>query len=124
ERRLRRASRWARPWLEILEDRIAPTLHIWTGTAGDALWSTPQNWQGNSPPQVGETAIVLNLGSTGAGSITDNIPGVLGVDQINLTASGYVIQASAGSSIALTGAAKPAIADTTGGNTFDSSLGI
>ncbi len=124
ERRPRRRGIWARPWFETLEDRIAPAVHTWTGAAGDGLWNTPGNWQGNSPPTTSETAIVLDFNSTGAGTVQDNIAGVLNIDQINLGASGYLLQAANGSSIGLTGAASPSIADTAGGNTFDSSFGI
>ena len=35
--------------IEILESRIAPAVHTWTGLSGDNLWSNANNWSGGSP---------------------------------------------------------------------------
>jgi autotransporter-associated beta strand protein len=37
-----------RPCLDVLEDRLAPATHIWTGPTG-GLWSNPANWNGGVP---------------------------------------------------------------------------
>lgn len=35
--------------VEILESRIAPAVHTWTGLGSDNLWSNANNWSGGSP---------------------------------------------------------------------------
>lgn len=37
------------PALEVLESRIVPAVHTWTGLGGNALWSNGGNWSGGSP---------------------------------------------------------------------------
>ena len=39
----------ARPRLEILEERLAPAIRVWTGAGGDNLWSNPANWDTGVP---------------------------------------------------------------------------
>jgi autotransporter-associated beta strand protein len=109
--------------LETLEDRLAPAAHTWSGAVSN-LWSVAGNWSAGGAPTVAESNIVLNFGATGAGSIKDDIAGVLNIDQIKFTASGYSINAAPGSSIGLTGAASPSISDTSGNNTFAATLSI
>jgi autotransporter-associated beta strand protein len=113
-----------RPAVELLEERCVPATHTWTGAAGDGLWSTAHNWEGDSQPTTAETSIVLNFTNTGASITTDDISGTLNIDQINFTGTGYSLEAAAGSSIGLTGISTPSISDTIGGNTIGSSFGI
>ena len=47
-----------RPTLEVLEARLAPAAHTWSGSAGD-LWSNPANWSIGGAPQAGEADIQL-----------------------------------------------------------------
>ncbi|MFN4258045.1 MAG: beta strand repeat-containing protein [Gemmataceae bacterium] len=43
--------------LETLEARIAPATRIWTGGAGDGMWTTPTNWNGAVAPAAGDDLI-------------------------------------------------------------------
>ncbi|MFN4261141.1 MAG: beta strand repeat-containing protein [Gemmataceae bacterium] len=43
--------------LERLEDRLAPATAIWTGAAGDGLWTTAANWNGGVAPVAGDDLI-------------------------------------------------------------------
>ena len=96
--RRRPPSRWhhALPLrLKKLEDRWLPATHTWTG-ATDAFWTTGTNWTGGAAT-VGESSVTLIFPS-GAGNTTntDNIAGVLNVDQIQFTGTGYNIALSTG----------------------------
>ena len=32
---------------------------VWTGDAGDGLWATPGNWEGEAAPTAADTAFVI-----------------------------------------------------------------
>jgi hypothetical protein len=53
-----------RPRFELLEDRLAPAVTIWTGAdfAHNVNWSNPANWS-NGVPQAGDTAQFTNNAS-------------------------------------------------------------
>src|SRR5262249_26225224 len=38
--------------LETLETRAVPATLVWTGAAGDELWSSPNNWAGGGSPEL------------------------------------------------------------------------
>ncbi|HZU39342.1 MAG TPA: autotransporter-associated beta strand repeat-containing protein, partial [Gemmataceae bacterium] len=116
-----------RPSLQLgrLEDRLVPTVHIWTG-AVSSLWSAGGNWTGGAPT-VGEANVVLDFPVSPAGNLAnvDNISGNLAINQINIVGTGYSFGAVSGSSITLKGgAASPTVSDTLGGNSFNASLPI
>lgn len=46
-----------RPQFDCLEERLAPATRIWTGAAGDALWTDKLNWQGKVAPIAGDTLV-------------------------------------------------------------------
>src|SRR5215467_4958067 len=52
-------SRWNRTrlQLEVLEDRICPSVRVWTGLGADANWSTAANWAGNVAPQADDNLV-------------------------------------------------------------------
>lgn len=50
-----------RPQLELLEGRLAPTTHIWTGRGGDSNWSTAGNWEGNQVPNSSDDILRFPL---------------------------------------------------------------
>jgi autotransporter-associated beta strand protein len=66
--------------------------HTWTGNGGTKLWSTPANWQNNSPPAVGEGTIGLVFPPVAAAArfSTNNIAG-LTINAVNFTGTGYRI---------------------------------
>jgi autotransporter-associated beta strand protein len=122
--------------VEVLEGRLTPATHTWTGASGiDLNWSDPGNWNGGAP-FLGEPNVVLdfgpvanNLKATVDDLGTDVGPGNLVIDQINVTDAGYSFSAFAGARGADTitlngGSASPTVSDTVGGNTFDTSLTI
>src|SRR4051812_46538941 len=61
----RRKPAW-RPWLEILEDRLAPAL-TWIAAPifGSGLWSDPQSWLERRPPLPGDDLVFLADSSHG-----------------------------------------------------------
>jgi autotransporter-associated beta strand protein len=120
----RRHNAVCRPRLEFLEDRTAPAAHTWSGASGiDLKWSNASNWQGNFPPQVGETSVTLNFPSVGANNKAtedDLTGGPLVVDEINFTDSGYSINGAPGISLTFTGMATlSSITDYVGGNSVN-----
>lgn len=58
---------WHRPALEQLEERDCPSVAVWTGTGGDALWSNKNNWQGDRVPNFGSDVVITD----GRSSIVD-----------------------------------------------------
>jgi autotransporter-associated beta strand protein len=112
----------------VLEDRLSPATHIWTGFGATNLWSTAGNWLGGAPSPTESGPVILVFSSTAAGHFTnvDDIPG-LNINQIKFNGlpSGYVLQGSpSGNTLALAGSGftPPSIIDQAGGNTFDASL--
>src|SRR5438128_3447546 len=72
--------------LEMLEDRLAPASHTWTGTM-NGNWSIPANWGVDGAPANGEAGpIVLNFDAATTLAMVDDISG-LSVDQMNFTAT-------------------------------------
>ena len=113
-----------RPRLELLEDRLAPATHTWTGASGiDRNWDTDANWMGNSKPVVGEAGpVILNFPSIVdiSRNTVNNLPGgTLTVDQINFTDSDYSL---AGASIVVSGATTPAFTNAGPTNVIDLSM--
>jgi hypothetical protein len=53
-----RSARFARWALLRLEDRVTPTLNVWTGLAVDGLWSTDNNWSEFHVPTAADDAII------------------------------------------------------------------
>jgi hypothetical protein len=50
---------------------LIPAESVWTGSAGNGLWSTPGNWLNDAVPQNGSIVVLR-----GADAMTDNIPGL------------------------------------------------
>jgi autotransporter-associated beta strand protein len=85
--------------LEILEDRLAPALHTWTGSTS-AIWSVPGNWQGGAPV-VGEPNITLTFPSLDAANFT-NINDIPGLTVQSITFNGGASYVLGGQPITLT----------------------
>lgn len=88
-----------RPRLETLEDRLAPAVHTWDGSAS-ASWNDAANWQENVVPVAGEAnlQLVFPSGAANLGN-TNSIVG-LTVQAITISGTGYTIQ---GNDITLNG---------------------
>src|SRR3954451_23537837 len=78
-------TRCRRLGLEILEDRVTPSL--WVGTAGGTggLWSNPANWVGGVPTNGGIVVFSPVAGGTNTPSV-DDIPG-LSLGQMTIDSS-------------------------------------
>jgi hypothetical protein len=87
-RQANRKRRGRQLWLELLEGRLAPATHTWTGGGGSNLWSNPDNWTGGTP--VGDPSAVLIFPAVANESASNDLPG-LNLDSITFTASGYSI---------------------------------
>ena len=79
---------------------LSAATHTWTG-AVSSFWSNNANWTGGTP--AGDPAADLVFPSSSQLVSTDDIPGVTFVNSIQLTGSGYTINALPGNSIALAG---------------------
>lgn len=68
--------------------------HTWTGLGGSGLWSTPSNWEGNSPPFANETTLRLIFPAGPANRFsTNNIPN-LAIQSITFDGPAYTIAAT------------------------------
>jgi autotransporter-associated beta strand protein len=76
--------------------------HTWTGAVGSA-WSVNANWTGNSPAGDPLPDLVFPAGASSLVS-TDDIPGVVLVNTLQISGDGYQIGSLPGSSIELHGA--------------------
>lgn len=93
------------PRLEVLEDRLAPALRVWTGAVSDA-WLTPANWAGNEAPQAGDD-LLFPAGVSRLGARNDFATDTA-FSTIAFTGSGYVLS---GNRIVLTGGIFSAVPD-------------
>jgi autotransporter-associated beta strand protein len=95
----RRRSKWS-PGIEVLEDRLTPTTHVWSGGVSN-LWTVPGNWSSGGVPQPGEDHLVIVFPSGAAAHSTNNIPQTLTIGEIDITgapagpATGYTIDGNA-----------------------------
>jgi fibronectin-binding autotransporter adhesin len=85
-------QKMVRPSLELLEDRLVPATHTWTGAASN-LWSNGNNWTGGKPV-AGEahTALVFPAGASNVLNVND-VAG-LTLESISFTGGGYFIGAN------------------------------
>ena len=81
-----------RPELEVLEYRLAPAVHTWTGGASN-LWSNNANWSEGSP--AGDAAAELRFPAGAAFLDTVNDLAALTVEQIDFTGGGYKLSGNA-----------------------------
>ncbi|MFN4261500.1 MAG: beta strand repeat-containing protein [Gemmataceae bacterium] len=106
-----------RPRVESLEDRLAPATSIWSGAAGDGLWSNPINWNGNVAPSPGND-IVFPEGVAFLSSQNDFDAGTP-FGSITIFGSGYDIS---GNAIFISGDVVSAHSVTNTTNTFSITL--
>jgi autotransporter-associated beta strand protein len=74
--------------VEILESRIAPAVHTWTGAGTDNLWSNAANWTGGSPAADGSGDVDLVFPTNAAQLVVQNDIVSLVVDSITFSATG------------------------------------
>jgi autotransporter-associated beta strand protein len=83
-----------RPRLEILEDRLTPAVHEWTGLGANNLWSNSQNWTNGTPASdgSGDVDLVFHTNLTNpAQLVTQNDLTGLIVDNITFDATAGMI---------------------------------
>jgi hypothetical protein len=85
-----------RLYVEAMEDRLTPALHIWSGAAGDQMWSDPGNWAVGGVPTEDNSTIEFPIGLAGAAKVsTNDLQSALGitpnVGEILIDDSGYTI---------------------------------
>src|SRR5262249_54004316 len=89
-----------RPWLEVLEDRLAPAVVNWDGGGGDFNWNNALNWDTNTLPTAADD-VVIDV----AAALTVTHPsGTTSINKLtsqeSLTLSGGTFTIAASSSIA------------------------
>src|SRR5438093_1129147 len=90
----RRAAEWNghqsrrgyRPQIELLENRLAPATHTWTGAVSN-LWSNDNNWTGGAPRVDLAADLVFPAGAANLTNINDL--NLLTIQTITYTGSGY-----------------------------------
>lgn len=65
--------------------------HTWTGNGDSALWSDAANWQGNNPPESGESGVVAVFPPVGSRLSSRNDLTGLTVTQLVFTGTNYVL---------------------------------
>jgi|GEM_PF-6268093 len=102
-------------FVEILEARIAPAVHEWTGLGANNLWSNDANWVGGSPATdlSGNIDLVFhsNLTSTKRLVMENDIAGLV-VDSITFDANGGTNATGGKTSLGYTLNGMPLIIDT------------
>jgi autotransporter-associated beta strand protein len=114
----RRFGRNYRPTLDVLEDRLTPATHTWTGASTvSPFWSDAANWSGGAPG-AGESGVALIFPSALQMVNFNDITG-LTVASVQLTAPNYILS---GEAITLIGDTTVAAANTSGQNTLNLTL--
>jgi autotransporter-associated beta strand protein/parallel beta-helix repeat protein len=122
-------SRFFRPHLEHLEERLTPNGHVWTGAGGNTNWSNPNNWSDGAPSNSESGDIILQFPATAMNfATTDDLSG-LRVYQVQFLSNGYIIQAPFNSTTDLFMQASsqqlpPGIIDDVGGNSIRSTVNL
>src|ERR1700730_12769991 len=99
-RRRRGGELQRRPRLEVLEDRLAPTVVTWTGNGGDFNWDTATNWSTvvTTPSSADDVQInTTGITITHSSAIADSINSL--TSQAAIVLSGGSLSIAAGSSI-------------------------
>jgi autotransporter-associated beta strand protein len=113
--------------LEALEDRLAPAVDFWTGTAGNGLWSSGGNWISGGiagvAPRNGDTLVFETNLTTTAYNTVDDLHNLV-ADHIVFD-NGTAFTLPANSSFAQGGSARPGTAGyTISGNSSTGALVI
>src|SRR5262245_35039184 len=77
------------PHCELLEDRLAPATHRWTGFGGDANWTTNQNWDIGAP-NSSDDILVFPAGALQQDN-NNNFPAGTVIQQIRLEGGGFTL---------------------------------
>jgi len=81
----RRPQSQFRPRLELLEDRLAPAAHVWSG-AFSSLWSDVRNWSiGGSPYGDNNAVLVFPESNVARFTSTHDIPVTVNITGIRLS---------------------------------------
>jgi autotransporter-associated beta strand protein len=113
--------------VELLETRLSPAVHVWTGAGPDNLWSDYHNWSGGVPGSSGTAGMpeqhIQLVFPNGAHqeTNTDDIPG-LAVDTMEFQGGGYIIN-PLNSSITITLGGAQATGSPGGGSTITNDAG-
>jgi hypothetical protein len=80
--------------VEVLEDRLAPVTHTWSGAAS-SLWSDAGNWIEYVSP-AGDPSPDLVFPSSGVTNFTstDDLPGSTPIGSIRFDGSGFIVNAA------------------------------
>jgi autotransporter-associated beta strand protein len=90
----------SRPHLELLEDRLAPATHVWSG-AVSSLWSDARNWsEGGHPYGDPNANLFFPSGIDGSLTSTHNRPETPLIASITIDGDGYTLN---GGPISITG---------------------
>ena len=84
--------RTARPSLEFLERREVLSTFTWTGTAGDGIWDTGTNWQGDVAPKTGPVDLVFPNTSTNPTITLQSDDTGLVVNSLTVQGGNYTLQ--------------------------------
>jgi autotransporter-associated beta strand protein len=79
-----------RPLVEVMESRLAPAAHTWTGAGSLPVWSDPTNWIGGAPTP-GETNVLLTFPGAAPNRVNTNDVANLDVRSIVFADQDYVI---------------------------------
>jgi len=94
----KRATRFVRPRLRCLEERLTPTTRTWSGGGDGATWSQAANWQ-NGLPVNGDSVVIDDVPATTLVHFD-----VLGLSLVTLDCD-EAIQIDSGADLTLTSAA-------------------
>src|SRR5262245_54316974 len=79
-----------RPCLEVLEDRLAPAVHTWTGAGGIPNWGIASNWSGfGLPAGDGTDDLVFPAGASQQTTSFDDYPPGTTFRSISFTGGSY-----------------------------------
>src|SRR5262245_55671693 len=96
----RRIDRQGRPFkrslaFETLEDRVQPATISWTGGGATNLWTNALNWDLNRAPVAADDIVFGALAPGSDRNTTNDIATLPTFNSITVSASGYVINATA-----------------------------
>jgi hypothetical protein len=82
--------------IELLEDRLTPSVDMWTGAnyQSDTFWSDAQNWSLGHSPGASDTAWFTNNSSVKASTVTVDTPASIGALDVDANWGGSITSSS------------------------------